>query len=295
MFSCVLSIRGIIFVLDGLLRVKEGGSISNLEDEILGEVLDAVMIIKYDRTFESVHGKCNTIYHSLSAELDFSCYEDLILMKQMEGFLMDVNAGGASDCSVHEWIICKIIEILNSLRKDPSKSVIFHFYLGAENVPEKMNRLLHLHLGDCLVLIDALDSCFSESVNVKVLGFFVDLLSGEQFPDLRMRIQRKFLDRDIHCVSKWLEKRLLGSIVKSDCGVDCAKGCSISLRESTMNFSLCLVSPPSEQQSKELQQHIFNSALGSLDSIFFSVIPSLSLSHQTESTRKFRTRFSHCC
>ncbi|KAG5092991.1 hypothetical protein JHK82_051769 [Glycine max] len=268
MFSCVLSIRGIIFVLDGLLRVKEGGSISNLEDEILGQVLDAVMIIKYDRTFESVHGKCNTIYHSLSAELDFSCYEDLILMKQMEGFLKDVNAGGASDCSVREWIICKIIEILNSLRKDPSKSVIFHFYLGAENVPEKMNRLLHLHLGDCLVLIDALDSCFSESVNVKVLGFFVDLLSGEQFPDLRMRIQRKFLDRDIHCVSKWLEKRLLGSIMKSDCGVDCAKGSSISLRESTMNFILCLVSPPSEQQSKELQQHIFNSALGSLDSAF---------------------------
>ncbi|KAL2618196.1 hypothetical protein AAZX31_08G246400 [Glycine max] len=268
MFSCVLSIRGIVFVLDGLLRIKEAGSIINLEDEILGQVLDAVMIIKYDRTFESVHGKCDTIYHSLSAELDLSCYEDLILMKQMEGFLMDVNAGGASDCSVHEWIICKIIEILNSLRKDPSKSVIFHFYLGVENVPEKMNRLLHLHLGDCLVLIDALDSCFSESVNVKVLGFFVDLLSGEQFPDLRMRIQRKFLDRDIHCVSKWLEKRLLGSIVKSDCGVDCAKGCSISLRESTMNFSLCLVSPPSEQQSKELQQHIFNSALGSLDSAF---------------------------
>jgi len=268
MFSCVLSIRGIIFALNGLLGIKEAGSIINMEAEVLEQVLDAVTIIKYDRIFESVHGQCSTIYHSLSAELELSCYENLVLMKQMEGFLKDVNAGGTSDCSLREWIICKIIEILNSLRKDPSKSVIFQFYLGVENVPEKMNRVLQLHLGDCLVLIDSLDSCFSESVNVKVLGFFVDLLSGEQFPDLRMKIQRKFLDRDVHCVSQWLERRLLGSIMKSDCGVNCANASSISLRESTMNFILCLVSPPSEQQSKELQQHIFNSALGSLDSAF---------------------------
>ncbi|QCE12751.1 E3 ubiquitin-protein ligase UBR4 [Vigna unguiculata] len=268
MFSCVLSVRGIIFALNGLLRIREAGSIINMETEVLEQVLDAVTIIKYDRIFESVHGQCDTIYHSLSAELELSCYENLVLMKQMEGFLKDVNAGGACDCSLREWIVCKIIEMLNSLRKDPSKSVIFHFYLGVENLPEKVNRVLQLHLGDCLVLIDSLDSRFSESVNVKVLGFFVDLLSGEQFPDLRMKIQRRFLDRDVNCVSQWLERRLLGSIVKSDCGVNCANGSSISLRESTMNFILCLVSPPSEQQSKELQQHIFNSALGSLDSAF---------------------------
>ncbi|KAK7295546.1 hypothetical protein RJT34_18456 [Clitoria ternatea] len=266
--SSALSIRGIIFVLDGLLRIKEAGRIINLETEVLGQLLDAVTIIKYDMIFESVHGKCDTIYQSLTAELELSCYQNFILMKQMEGFLKDVNAGGASDCSVREWIICKIIGILNSLRKDPSKSTLFHFYLGVEKVPEQMNKLFQLHIGDCLVLIDSLDSCFSESVNVKVLGFFVDLLSGEQFPDLRMRIQRKFLDRDVHCVSEWLEKRLLGSIMKSDSGVNCVKGSSSSLRESTMNFILCLVLTPSEQQSKELQHHIFNAALLSLDSAF---------------------------
>ncbi|CAI8591223.1 unnamed protein product [Vicia faba] len=74
-----------------------------------------------------------------------------------------------------------------------------------------------------------------------------NLLSGEQFPHLRMRIQRKFIDRDIQSVSKWLEKRLLGSIMKSEGGVNIAKGSSISLRDSTMNFILCLVSPPSEK------------------------------------------------
>ncbi|XP_014496937.1 auxin transport protein BIG [Vigna radiata var. radiata] len=268
MFSCILSIRGIIFALNGLLRIKEAGSIINVGTEVLEQVLDAVTTIKYDRIFESVHEQCDSIGDCLSAELELSCYENLILMKQMEGFLKDVNAGGACDCNLREWIVCKIIEMLNSLRGDPSESVIFHFYLGVENLPEKMNKVLQLHLGDCLVLIDSLDSCFSESVNVKVLGFFVDLLSGDQFPDLRMKIQKRFLDRDVNCVSQWLERRLLGSIIKSDSGVNCANGSSISLRESTMNFILCLVSPPSEQLSKELQQHIFNSALGSLDSAF---------------------------
>lgn len=268
LLSCVLSVRGIIFVLDGLHKIKESGRNIDSETEVFLQIVDTIMIIKCDRVFESVHQKCDTIYHSSSAELELSNLTNLILMKQMEGFLKDMNARGASDCFVHEWIICKIVEILSSLRKDPSKSVIFHFCLGIENVPGQTSKLLQLHLGDCLVLIDSLDTCFSESVNVKVLGFFVDLLSGEQFPHLRTRIQRKFLDRDIQSVSKWLEKRLLGSIMKSDSGVNCAKGSSISLRDSTMNFILSLVSPPSEKQSKELQHHIFNSVLLLLDNAF---------------------------
>jgi len=268
LLSCVLSVRGITFVLDGLHKIKESGRNIDSETEVFLPIVDTIMIIKCDIVFESVHQKCDTIYHSSSAELELSNFTNLILMKQMEGFLKDMNARGASDCFVHEWIICKIVEILSSLRKDPSKSVIFHFCLGIENVPGQTSKLLQLHLGDCLVLIDSLDTCFSESVNVKVLGFFVDLLSGEQFPHLRMRIQRKFLDRDIQSVSKWLEKRLLGSIMKSDSGVNCAKGSSISLRDSTMNFILSLVSPSSEKQSKELQHHIFNSALLLLDNAF---------------------------
>ncbi|KAI5432312.1 hypothetical protein KIW84_036161 [Lathyrus oleraceus] len=268
LLSCVRSVRGIIFVLDGLHKIREEGRNIDSETEVFLQIVDTIMIIKCDKVFESVHQKCDTIYPSSSAELELSNYTNLVLMKQMEGFLNDMNVRGASDCFVHEWIICKMVEILSSLRKDPSKSVVFHFCLGVENVPGQMSKLLQLHLGDCLVLIDSLDTCFSESVNVKVLGFFVDLLSGEQFPHLRMRIQRKFLDRDIHSVSKWLEKRLLGSILKSDSGVNCAKGSSISLRDSTMNFILCLVSPPSEKQSIELQHHIFNSALLSLDNAF---------------------------
>ncbi|KAI9082875.1 hypothetical protein K1719_035205 [Acacia pycnantha] len=266
MLSSILSIRGMIFILDGLLKMQDVWR-NNLEIEVLQQILDMVMNIKFDRMFESIHEKCDSIYHNLSAEMESSTHANLILMKQMEGFLRDINAGGVSDGIVDEWMISKIIDILSSLRKDPSKSAIFQFYLGVENVSGQINKLLQLHPGGCLVLIDSLDNCYSESVNVKVLGFFVDLLSGESFPDLRRRMQRKFLDKDTHNLAKWLETRLLGSLIDSGVGASIAKGCSNSLRESTMNFILCLVSSSSEQ-SKELLHHVFDSALLSLDTAF---------------------------
>ncbi|KAK7266596.1 hypothetical protein RIF29_19245 [Crotalaria pallida] len=268
MFSCILSIRGLIFALDGLLKINGAGGNIDMDVEVLREILDAVMNIKFDKIFESIHLKCDTIYHSLNAELELSDYANLILIKQMEGFLRDANAGGVSDGSILEWVICQVMEILSSLTKDPSKSVILNIYLGVESVPVQINKLLELHHSDCLFLIDSLDTCYSESVNVKVLGFFVDLVSGELFPDLKKRIQRKFLDKDVHCLAQWLEKRVLGSVVDSSSGINCANGSSSSLRESTMNFILCLVSSPSEKQSKELQHHMFESALLSLDTAF---------------------------
>ncbi|KAI4346740.1 hypothetical protein L6164_007612 [Bauhinia variegata] len=264
--SCILSIRRIIFVLDGLLKITGARGNVDLDTEVLHQILDAVMAIKFDRIFEGIHGKCDTVCHSLSAELECSDYANLMLMKQMEGFLRDINAVGLSHSSIHEWLITKIIETLSSLRKEPSKSDLFRYFLGVGNVPGQINSVYQLHHGDCLVLLDSLDTCYSESVNVKLFSFFVDLLSRELFSDLRKMIERKFLDKDILCLSKWLEKRLLGSMDSAG-DVNCAKECSSSLRESTINFILCLVSPLSEQ-SKELQQHIFESALLSLDTAF---------------------------
>ncbi|KAI4352365.1 hypothetical protein L6164_006625 [Bauhinia variegata] len=267
MLSCILNIRGSIFILDGLLRIMCARGNIDLEFEVFHQILDAVMAIKFDRIFQCIHGKCENIYHSLSVELEWSNYANLMLMKHMEGLLRDINAGGLGDGSIHEWMITKIIEILSSLRKDTSKPDIFRFFLGVENMPGQIDRLFQLHRGDCLVLLDSLDTCYSDSVNMKVLGFFVDLLSGELFPDLVKMIQKKFLDKDVLCLSKWLEKRLLGSIMDSAGEVKCAKGSSNSLRDSTMNFILCLISPLSEQ-SKELQLHIFESGLLSLDTAF---------------------------
>lgn len=264
LLSCILSIRGIIDILDGLLRIR--GNVS-LETELLCQILDAVMTVKFDRIFGSIHGKCEAIYHSLDVGLEGSDTSNLFLMKHKEGFLRDINARGGGDTDIKELIITKAVDTIDSLRKDPSKSVLFQLYLGAEGVSEQLKDLYRLQHGDLLVLIDSLDDCYSESVNVKVLSFFIDLLPGELCPGLKQKIQNKFLGMDLLHLSKWLEKRLLGCIMEPLGVVNSAKGSSVSLRESTMNFILCLVSSPSVL-SKDLQSHIFEAVLVSLDTAF---------------------------
>uniref|UniRef100_A0A2N9EM75 UBR-type domain-containing protein n=1 Tax=Fagus sylvatica TaxID=28930 RepID=A0A2N9EM75_FAGSY len=268
LLSCILSIRGIISILDGLLRIKHARGNIHLETELLGQILGTVMTVKFDRIFRSIHGRCEAIYHILNVGLEGSDYPNLFLIKHMEGFLRDINARGLRDSSIHELIITKTIDTIDSLKKDPSKSAIFQFYVGAEDVSEQVKDLYGLQRGDLLVLIDSLDDCCSESVNVKILSFFVDLLSGELCPGLKEKVQNKFLGMDSLRLSKWLEKRLLGCLVEASGGINCAKGSSVSLRESTMNFILCLVSSPSVLQSSELQSHFFEAVLVSLDTAF---------------------------
>ncbi|XP_057963954.1 auxin transport protein BIG isoform X2 [Malania oleifera] len=267
LLSCILSIKGIIGVLDRLLKILDARGNICLDSALLHEILDSVMTIKFDKIFESLHGKCGDIYCCLTSGLGGPDYSCLFLMKHMEQFLRDINALEAIDNRILEWIVTKTIDTMDNLRKDSSRVGMFNFYLGAEDVSEGVKELFGLQRGDLLVLIGSLDSCFSESVNIKVLNFFVDLLSWELCTDLKRRIQKKFLGTDLLCLSQWLEKRLLGCVMESSGGFASTKACSISLRESTMNFILCLVSPP-ELQSRELHNHLFEAMLVTLDAAF---------------------------
>uniref|UniRef100_A0A6N2MZV9 Auxin transport protein BIG n=1 Tax=Salix viminalis TaxID=40686 RepID=A0A6N2MZV9_SALVM len=212
--SCTLRIKGIVFLLDKLFRVENLREKVSLETEVMRQIIDSVMTIKFDRIFESLQGKCEDIVRNLGTGSELSDYTDLFLMKHMEGFLREIHGRGVSDSSIYEWIITKIINTADSLRKDPIKSVIFKFYLGAEDMPEMLKDFCGLQCGDLLVLIDSLDDCCSESVNGKVLSFFVDILSGDFCPDLKQKIRKKFFGMDLNDLSKWLEKRLLGCVVE---------------------------------------------------------------------------------
>lgn len=268
LLSCVLSIRGIISILDGLLKIKDIRENVSLDSEVLRQILDMVMAIKFDRIFHSIHDNCDAIYHSLSEGLGGADYADLFLLAHMEGFLRDMNTRGVHDNCIRECVITKVVETMDSLRKDPSKFVIFKFYLGLEDVSQQMKELFELQRGDLLVLVDSLDDCHSESVNVKVLNFFVDLLNGDFCPDLKQKIQNKFLGMDLLRLSKWLEMRLVGCIAEASDGVNSGKGCASSLRESTINFIMCLVSSASELKARELKSHFFEAVLVSLDLAF---------------------------
>ncbi|CAK9175800.1 unnamed protein product [Ilex paraguariensis] len=266
--SCILSIKGIISFLDGLLKVKDAREFIHLDTEVLHQILETVLTIKSDRIFECLHEKCESVYSALSRGLEGPDYCSLFDMKHMEEILRVINATDVSDSGIYECVVTKAIDTMESLRKEPSRGDIFKFFVSMEDVSEPLKDLYGSQRGDLLVLIDSLDNCDSELVNIKVLNFFVDLLSGEMRPDIRQELQKKFLAMDELCLSKWLAKRLLGLLAEASGGVTCGKGGSVSLRESTMNFISCLLPSSSEVQSRELHNHLFEAMLVSLDSAF---------------------------
>lgn len=266
--SCILNIKGIIAIMDGLLKIRRTKGIISIDAPVLDQTFKSILTIKYDRVFESLHGKCEAIYRNLSSGIEGPDYSSLFLLKNMEQFLLfSVNNRGGVYSSVCECIVTKFIDIINNVRREAPKASIFKYFLSVEGVPYQLSDIYRTQRGDLLVLIDSLDSCCSESVNAKVLNFFVELLSGDAYLDVRQMLQRKFLNMDLIFLSKWLEKRLLG-IVSDSSGVKSGKGASPSLRESTMNFLTCLVSSSSESKSQELHIHLFEAMLVPLENAF---------------------------
>ncbi|WCJ25516.1 auxin transport protein (BIG) [Euphorbia peplus] len=265
LLSSVLSIRGIISFLDRLFSLEDLNTTIRKERELVSQIVSSVMIIRFDRIFESIHGKCDAILVNLSPGSSLSDYTDLFLMEHMERFLRAINANEECDSIILEWVVSKTIDIAENLRKDPVKSAMLRFYLGAE---EPVKDLHWLPRGDLLILLDSLDRCSAESVNGKVLNFFVDLLSGDFCRYLKQKAQEKIFKMDASSLSKWLEKRLLGTVDEASNGVSCAKGNSVSLRETTVNFILCLVPSPSDTHLIDGNYHLFEAVLASLDTAF---------------------------
>ncbi|KAI5665767.1 hypothetical protein M9H77_15620 [Catharanthus roseus] len=268
MLSCILNIKGIVGVMDGLLKVRGTKGIIGIETVVLDQIVRSILTIKYDRAFETVHLKCEAIYETLSSGFEGPEYSSLFLLKNMEQFLVFSVDNRGVDSSIYECLVTSFIDIVNNVRKDPSKAPIFKYFLSVEDVPGQFKDIYQAQRGDLLVLIDSLDSCSSESINMKVLSFFVDLLSGDVYLDVKQKLQRKFLAMDLVFLSKWLERRLLGTVSESSGGVTHGKGTSTSLKESAMNFIMCIVSASSGSESQELHKHIFEALLVPLERAF---------------------------
>ncbi|KAG9448547.1 hypothetical protein H6P81_008512 [Aristolochia fimbriata] len=267
--STILSVRGIICTLDGLLKVKNaGGGDILLDREARHGLLESVIAVKSDMIFQHVHKNCEAIYSNLTSfQNERQDHSYLFVMKQMESFLTEVSSNEVVDVDTHDVIILCAVDFIEDLRKDPLKSEIFKYYVGAGEVYEKDKELYDGKRGDLLVLFDVLSGCYSEPVNVKVLNFFVELLAGEICPGLRDSIQKKFLAMDLPCLSDWLERRLLGGVKDASGALTSTKGISVSLRESTVNFISCLVST-ADTQSKAVQCRFIEALLTLLDGAF---------------------------
>ncbi|KZV25002.1 auxin transport protein BIG [Dorcoceras hygrometricum] len=266
--SCILNVSGIVSTLDGLMKVKVSRGISFEFEELINEILLSILTIKCDKVFRSLKGQCENICQSLSVDFEVGAdYSSLFIMKRMEEFLQSVNEGNHVDSSVHEIVVTKMIDIIYSLKGDPSKNVIFRFFLSVEDISEKIRNYFGSLRGDILVLIDSLDHCHSESVNVRVLNLFIDLLSDDLYPEVKRKLQKKFVIMDTVSLSKWLEIRLLGSVIETANGV-IGVGTSVSLRDSTSNFLMCLLASASQFQLQELQSHLHEAMLFSLENAF---------------------------
>ncbi|XP_074308362.1 auxin transport protein BIG [Silene latifolia] len=266
LISCMLSIKSIICLIDLLFKVKDTNGGFLVDTDLLHEIFCSVMVVKYDKILQKLGEKCGDICRgcTVAAGPDFSL---LFLTKQIECFLRDINFAVDSDHSMVELLVVKAVDIMESLIKDPLRINIFKFYVGAEDDSQRVVDLYGSLRGDLLFLIDSLDSCQSETVNAKVLNFFIDVISGALCPNVKHHVQKKFLDMDISCVSKWLEKRLLGYPVKDSATLACSQGSSTPLKESTMCFVQCLVSHD-DPLCRDLYRHLFDALLLSLETAF---------------------------
>ncbi|KAJ3693241.1 hypothetical protein LUZ60_008721 [Juncus effusus] len=260
LLSCVLSIKELVCAIDGLLKAMREKNGIELEVSITCPVLSSVMAVQTDRIFSSVAPQCDTVCSVLIGEnKNLEGYNSLFTLKQLEGFLARANSEEGIDCEVRELLISSLVDSIEELKKDGSKSDVYKFYLSSnEGIPSEAVPLFGTCRADLLVLIDSLDSCQSETVNLKVIGLFVDILASGFCPSLKEKLRKKFVEMDSESLSNWLKARLLGETGTG----------SVPVRESMVDFLMRLTIPLTEKYASEVQARLGESVLVLLDTAF---------------------------
>nr|GEY44576.1 auxin transport protein BIG [Tanacetum cinerariifolium] len=151
LLSSILSIKGIIYVLHGLLKVIKAKEITTIQAEVRFEILESVLSAKTDR--------------SLTDSLEGLDYESFFSLKNMYEFLRDINAQEVIDSSVNECVVSKAVDVIDTIMKDPSRASMLKKFMSDGDVDVQMEDACSSQHGDLLVLINALDNCISESVS----------------------------------------------------------------------------------------------------------------------------------
>ncbi|XP_073003648.1 auxin transport protein BIG [Typha latifolia] len=268
LLSCILVIRDVICTLDGYLKIR--GDKDQIDAEVFCQLMETVMAIKSDKIFRCISEQCDSIYDSLIGHRkNLAGYSELFVLKQLEGFLASINSKNDAASDVQEIVIASIVDLIEGLRRDNSKKEIFKFYLGSDEGLLEEEKILFGHQrANIPILIDALNKCNSEAINLKVLNLFIDLIDSDLCPGLKENIQKNFLEMELLCLSGWLEFRILGCSRNFIQGSSTATGSFPSLRESTVDYIMRLVLPSSETMSRELQSRLVEAMLMLLDSAF---------------------------
>ncbi|XP_062198953.1 auxin transport protein BIG-like isoform X2 [Phragmites australis] len=266
LLSCILVINEIMQTFDGYIKVTRSGDRDQVGEGVISKLLGMVMTVKSDRIFRPVHRQCDSIFMSLiNNRDDLARYSELFVLKQLEGFLADINKNESMDSGVKEILVSTVVDLVEDLR---SKTEVFKFFFDdAEGAPEGASRIFASERAAPSVFIDVLDKCKSEQVNLKILHLFTDILGNGFCPGLKRKLQNKFVRMEVPCFSSWLEFIILGPSVK----VESTNGTvGPATRELAVDFFIHLICPSSETLTKELQHHLFNSMVLLLDKAFLS-------------------------
>ncbi|KAM0923258.1 hypothetical protein ACQ4PT_005659 [Festuca glaucescens] len=268
LLSCILVIHEIIHTFDGYIKIMQPGDRDQVDVDVISKLLSMVMAVRSDRIFRSIYGQCDAIFMSLiNHRDDLAGYTDLFTLKQLEGFLADINSKESIDHESEEILVSTIVDLVEDIR---AKSDVFKFFLGdAEGAPEGASSLFAPEHAEMSVFIDMLDRCQSEQVNLKILRLFTDILGAGLCPTLKVKLQNRFVGMEVSCFSSWLDFRILGHSLKTESTNGIVVG-STALRESAVDFLMCLICPSSETLAKELQHHLFGAMLLLLDRAFLS-------------------------
>ncbi|TVU10927.1 hypothetical protein EJB05_44482, partial [Eragrostis curvula] len=265
LLSCMLVINEIMQIFDVYIKVTQPGEGDQVDAGIISKLLHLVMAVKSDRIFRPVHRQCDSIFSSLIRNRDdLARYSELFVLKQLEGFLTDINSNESIDSGVKEILVSAVVDLVEDLR---SKADVFKFFLGdADGAPEGAS-IFASEQADMSIFIDVLDKCKSEQVILKILHIFTDILSNGFCPGLKQKLQSKFIGMEVPYLSSWLESVILGPSIK----VENTNGTvGPATRELGVDFFMRLMCSSSETLTNELQHHLFNSMLLLLDRAFLS-------------------------
>lgn len=224
-------------------------------------LLDVLMVIKLEEIFESVHCKCEEVLCILlPSKEERARLCDLHLLKQKESLLKALSCNNEITEAVREELILHVVEVFSSIHLDPARNDVFREYFTSGG-------------GSLSPLMDVLDGCFQETVNVKVLQFLMNVVGGETISQggLRSELQEKLITTDQAALCLWLEQRLLGCTYKpAEGGLACSMS-SNTVRDLMVGFLSGLVSPEFTLDGADLRTHLLNALLLSLERAFNSL------------------------
>ncbi|XP_024381357.1 auxin transport protein BIG isoform X3 [Physcomitrium patens] len=282
LLSAIMCIVAVLDSFQVLLHARDGNGVFDgevLQEEVLDGLLNTLLVMKIDSTFGSMQSKCAVLLDLLiPLKEEQALYSDLNELKHAQKLLQLLcKRRDEVDETVWEALVLHVLDVHNNIYSDPSRLealLLYYSKLQPACVEGKKVKILRkckslVGSGDISLLIDILDNCTIESVNVKSLQLLVVLLGY----DLRskMDLEQKLLQMDTVSLAGWLEQRFFGWISDADEDKSVKRTAPSGVRDLISSFVQSLVPISPEGQGHRLHSHLLTAMLMNLERAFVTL------------------------